>query len=168
MSDDLPEATARTGRARWCLVVVGSLCTALGMAGAFLPLLPTTPFLLLALACFERSSPALHRRLLENRMFGPYLAQWKRDRSVPREAKRKAHVLVVLMFALSIALVDATWLRGVLAGVGVALIGFLAWLPTTRAAESTTSPDDRLVEARRETRDESGEQDGVDRLPRAR
>ncbi len=131
MSDDLPEDTAKTGLARWCLLVLGLLFTALGTAGAFLPVLPTTPFLLLASACFVRSSPAFHRRLLANRMFGPYLAQWQRDATIPREAKRKAYGLVVVTFALSIGLVDATWLRGVLAGVGITLVGFLAWLPTT-------------------------------------
>jgi uncharacterized membrane protein YbaN (DUF454 family) len=116
---------------RWLLLSAGVLCTALGAAGAFLPLLPTTPFLLLAAACFVRSSPALHRRLLANRIFGPYLAQWQRDRTVPRDAKRKAYGLVVLTFAVSIALTKVTWLRVTLAGLGLALIGFLAWLPTT-------------------------------------
>ncbi len=135
MSNDPPEDIVKTGLARWCLLVLGLLFTALGAAGAFLPVLPTTPFLLLASACFVRSSPAFHRRLLANRLFGPYLAQWQHDRTVPREAKRKAYGLVVVTFALSIGLVDATWLRGLLAGVGIALIGFLAWLPTARGDE---------------------------------
>jgi len=130
MTEDLPKDTPRTGLARCCLLVLGLLFTALGMAGVFLPVLPTTPFLLLALACFGRSSPAFHRRLLANRLFGPYLTQWDHDRTVPREAKRKAYGLLVVTFALSISLVDATWLRGTLAGVCVALIGLLAWLPT--------------------------------------
>jgi uncharacterized membrane protein YbaN (DUF454 family) len=136
MTDENPKDSAKTGLARWCLLVIGLLFTALGTVGAFLPVLPTTPFLLLALACFERSSPAFHRRLLGNRLFGHYLAQWKHDRTVPREAKRKAYGLVVVSFALSISLVDATWLRATLAGVCVALIGLLAWLPTERRAES--------------------------------
>ena len=131
MSDDLPEKPVKTGLARWFLLVLGLLFTALGAVGAFLPVLPTTPFLLLAGACFVRSSPAFHRRLLANRVFGPYLAQWQRDHTVPREAKRKAYGLVIVTFALSIVLVDVTWLRGVLAGLGIALIGFLAWLPST-------------------------------------
>ena len=65
-------------------------------------------------------------------VFGPYISQWQRDRTVPREAKRKAYSVVVVTFVLSIALVDATWLRGTLGAVGIALISFLAWLPTTR------------------------------------
>ena len=117
--------------ARWCLLLLGLLFTGLGAVGAFLPVLPTTPFLLLAAACFVRSSPALHQRLLANRVFGPYLSQWQRDRTVPREAKRKACGLVIVTFGLSIALVDVTWLRGMLGALGIALIIFLAWLPTT-------------------------------------
>ncbi len=142
MSDDLPEDTAKTGLARWCLLVLGLLFTALGVVGAFLPVLPTTPFLLVAGACFARSSPAFHRRLLANRVFGPYIAQWEHDRTAPREAKRKAYGVVVVTFALSIGLVDATWLRGMLAGVGVALIGFLAWLPTTARDDEIDGPPD--------------------------
>jgi uncharacterized membrane protein YbaN (DUF454 family) len=140
MTDDCPRNSTKTGLARCCLLVLGVFFTALGTVGAFLPVLPTTPFLLLALACFERSSPAFHRRLLANRMFGRYLAQWSHDRTVPREAKRKAYGLVVVSFALSISLVDTTWLRGTLASVCVALIGLLAWLPTGSDNES----DDKL------------------------
>ena len=130
MNDVRSGQGVRTGLARWCLLVGGVLSTALGMLGAFFPVLPTTPFLLLAAACFVRSSPALHQRLLANRVFGPYLSEWQQSRTVPPEAKRKACGLVVVSFAISIALVDATWLRGALAGLGVVLILFLARLPT--------------------------------------
>jgi uncharacterized membrane protein YbaN (DUF454 family) len=112
------------------LLGIGMLSTGLAAVGAFLPMLPTTPFLLLAAACFIRSSPALHRRLLANPLFGPLLAQWQRDRSVPRSAKLKAYVLVAITFSISIALADANWLRILLAVLGVVLIAFLAWLPT--------------------------------------
>ncbi len=142
MGDDLPLPPVKTGFARWCLLALGFLFTALGAVGAFLPLLPTTPFILLAAACFVRSSPAFHRRILANRLFGPYVAQWQRNRTVPPEAKRKAYGLVVVTFALSIALVDATSLRALLAGLGLALIGFLAWLPTSASDEGNDPPPD--------------------------
>ena len=82
--------------ARSCLLALGFLFLALAVVGAFLPVLPTTPFLLVAAACFARSSPAFHRRLLANRVFGPYLVQWQHDHSVPREAKRKAYEVLDL------------------------------------------------------------------------
>ena len=142
MNEDLPERPVRTGLARWCLLVLGLLLTALATVGAFLPVLPATPFLLLAAACFARSSPAFHRRLLANRLFGHYIAQWQRDRTVPRDAKRKAYGLVIVTFAVSIALVGGTWRRGILAGLGIGLIVFLAWLPTTARDEENGQPPD--------------------------
>jgi len=111
MSDESTEDTAKTGLARWCLLVLGLLFTALGAAGALLSVLPTTPFLLLASACFVRSSPAFHRRLLANRLFGPYIARWQYDRTVPREAKRKAHCLVLATFARLFGTDPAVWDR---------------------------------------------------------
>ncbi len=117
------------------MALLGLAFTALGVAGVFLPVLPTTPFLLLAAACFARSSPAWHRRLLGNRTFGPYIQQWQRDRTIPLAAKRKAYCLVFATFALSLALVDAPGSRGALLAIGLLLICFLAWLPTTRAGQ---------------------------------
>src|SRR5262245_46879620 len=58
-------------------LVAGWLAMGLGLAGVFLPLLPTTPFLLLAAACFVRSSPRLHARLLAHPRLGPFLEQWR-------------------------------------------------------------------------------------------
>lgn len=131
MDEPPPHQPLRTGPARWILMILGLLLTALAAVGVFLPVLPTTPFLLLAAACFVRSSPAFHRRLLANRVFGPYIAQWQHDHTVPRDAKRKAYGLVTATFGLSIALVDASWLRWTLAGLALALIVFLVCLPTT-------------------------------------
>jgi uncharacterized membrane protein YbaN (DUF454 family) len=131
MSAAPPERPQRTGFTRALYVVLGSVSAAIGFVGAFVPVLPTTPFLLLAAAFFARSSPALHRRLLASRVFGPYIAQWQRDHTVPLPAKRKAYGLVVVTFTLSIVLVDVSWLRIALALLGAALLGFLAWLPTT-------------------------------------
>ena len=126
------EPRPHSGPLRWLLVAAGVACTTLAALGAFLPVLPTTPFLLLAGACFARSSPRLRQRLLDNRFFGPYLAQWQHDRTIPREAKRKAYGLAVLSFALSIALVSETWLRVMLLVIGLALLAFLRALPTTK------------------------------------
>ncbi len=129
---------ASTSLRRWLLRSVGSLSVALGIAGAVLPLLPTTPFLLLAAACFARSSPELHASMLANPSFGPYLRQWRRDRSIPATAKRRAYVLVVVTFALSISFADANAIRWTLAAVGIALLIFLVRLPTSSGEEPNT------------------------------
>jgi uncharacterized membrane protein YbaN (DUF454 family) len=69
------------------LNAVGVVCVALGVLGAVLPLLPATPFLLLASACFVRGSERLHRRLMENKHLGPYLTNIKERRGLPLRAK---------------------------------------------------------------------------------
>ena len=121
----------RAGLIRGLLFVSGVVCTVLAAAGAFLPVLPTTPFLLVAAACFVRSSPSFHRRLLANRVFGPYVAQWQANRTLPRAAKRKAYGLVIVTFTLSIFLFDALWMRVGHACLGGALLAFLVHLPTS-------------------------------------
>ncbi len=125
---------APTARRRPLLFALGLVCTALGVVGAVLPLVPTTPFLLLATACFARSSPRWHARLIESRMFGPYLRQWQTDRTIPRAAKRKAYLVVVATFGLSIAVTDSAFARAFLPFLGLCLLVFLRWLPTTKEA----------------------------------
>jgi uncharacterized membrane protein YbaN (DUF454 family) len=115
---------------RWLLFLTGWLALVVGVVGTILPVLPTTPLLLLAGFCFARSSPRLHRRMLEHPRFGPALSQWREDRSVSPGAKRKASVLVVLTFGVSIALVDHLALHITLATLGAAVLVFLYLLPT--------------------------------------
>ncbi len=88
---------------RTLLIVTGWIFVLLGVIGAVLPVLPTTPFLIVALFVFARSSPRFHRMLLENRWFGPGLKQWERDRTVTRQTKRTASVLIAVTFLISIA-----------------------------------------------------------------
>ncbi len=84
---------------RGVLVTAGLLSVALGVAGIFLPLLPTTPFLLLAAACFVRSSERLYRWLLEHRWLGPYLRNYREHRALPLRAK----VVTLLLLWASVA-----------------------------------------------------------------
>jgi len=68
-------------------MVVGSLCVGLGILGIFLPLLPTTPLLLLAAACYARSSEKFHAWLLHNRWFGDYVSNYLEGKGVPLRVK---------------------------------------------------------------------------------
>jgi uncharacterized membrane protein YbaN (DUF454 family) len=115
---------------RILLLCAGWLCVGLGLAGVVLPGLPTTPFLLLAAACFARSSPRLHARLLAHPRLGPFLEQWRRDHSIPRAAKRRAYVLVVACFTLSIVLAPSLTARVALGVLGLGLLVFLSRLRT--------------------------------------
>lgn len=80
------------------------LFVALGFIGVFLPLLPTTPFLILALFIFAKSSPRFHQMLLDNRWFGENLRQWENNKSISRVAKKKATFAIVLTFSISIGI----------------------------------------------------------------
>jgi uncharacterized membrane protein YbaN (DUF454 family) len=116
--------------ARALLVAAGWASLVLAALGVALPLLPVTPFVLLASACFLRSSPRLHRALLARPRLGPYLRQWQRDRSVPPGAKKRAWLLVVVTFSVSILTVEGLWLRCLLAALGIGVLTFLARLRT--------------------------------------
>ena len=72
---------------RLLYLVLGFAFVALGIVGAFLPVLPTTPFLIVAAGCFARSSPRLERRLLEHPRFGPLLKEWRARGAIPLRAK---------------------------------------------------------------------------------
>lgn len=76
-----------TPLSRYLYLAAGIVCVALGALGVALPLLPTTPFLILAAACFARSSPRLHRWLYRQKVLGPLLKDWEEKRCVSCQVK---------------------------------------------------------------------------------
>ena len=83
---------ARWRRVPW--LVAGALSLLLGIIGIFVPLLPTTPFVLLAAACFSRGSSRCERWLLSHPRFGPMVRDWRDYRAVPLRAKQLATVMM--------------------------------------------------------------------------
>lgn len=81
----------------WFFILIAAI-------GVILPLLPTTPFLILALAFFANSSPRFHQMLLNNRWVGASLKQWEEKKSVSRQTKRYASLVVLVSFSFSIAI----------------------------------------------------------------
>jgi uncharacterized membrane protein YbaN (DUF454 family) len=111
---------------RAVLLVAGTLCVALGVIGIFLPGLPTTPFLLLAAACYARASGRFYLWLLRNPALGPTIREWRRHRSIPYRTKLVAIALMTTTIGVSIALLARYPLAQVmLAVIGV---GVGAWL----------------------------------------
>lgn len=96
---------------RFALLAVGWLCVALGVIGIFLPVLPTTPFLLLAAACFVRSSKRFYLWLVLHPRLGPWVRDYLDGQGIPRKAKGYAIGLMWLSIALSCYLVPLPWAR---------------------------------------------------------
>ena len=117
--------------------VAGVVALALGLIGVVVPGLPTTPFILVAAACFARSSRRLYRWLLENRLTGPLLHDWVRHRSITRKVRRIALGSMTAMVALSIWILrDQPWLQLILFVAGV--IGW--WVVMRVPLRQTQSP----------------------------
>jgi len=102
------------------LKITGLFFVALAVLGAVLPLLPTTPFLLVAATCFAKSSPRLHKMLLDNKTFGPLIYHWQQSRSIPKRAKVIALVTMVLSCCWSWYLLDNIYLQ-------LLVVSLVAW-----------------------------------------
>lgn len=103
---DLPlEERTGKGLLRILMVIAGTLFVGLGVLGIFLPLLPTTPFLLLAAACYARGSKRFYDWLLNNRWFGNYIRDYREKKQVPLAVKVGAVSLLWITIILSALLV---------------------------------------------------------------
>ena len=132
--DDLDGADVRPHDSRVVralLIAAGTLCVALGVIGIFLPVLPTTPFLLLAAACYARASERFYLWLVRNRTFGPTIREWRRHRSIPYRTKVVAIALMTATIAVSIALLARyPHAQAALAAIGVAVGAWLYRIPS--------------------------------------
>jgi len=126
---------ARSLLSRRLYAALGCLFVGLGLVGVVLPILPTTPFMLLAAACFARGSRRLHAWLLGSRWFGPTIRSWYDSRTIPLRAKITAIALIVLMNGASILfLVAHPAARVALAAISLGVIVYLLRVPTRAPA----------------------------------
>lgn len=136
--DQLATAKAESLRSKtWKLLLLGLglLSTALGVLGIFLPVLPTVPLLLLAAACFARSSEKFYRWLLDHPRLGPLVGNYLDGEGVPLRAKVSAITLIWLSISISaLLLVPLPWVRVLLFAIAIGVTFYLLWLPT-RATE---------------------------------
>ncbi|WP_313593268.1 YbaN family protein [Agrobacterium cavarae] len=100
---------------------LGCLMVATGVVGAFLPVLPTTPFLLLALWCFSKSSPRLEAWLLNHPRFGKSLRNWREHGAIPRRAKIAAVSLMTMSYLFYLIIMAPMALHALI--VAVVMIG---------------------------------------------
>lgn len=107
-----PTFSSRSRLLRYVQFAIGWLSVALGVLGIFLPVLPTTPFLLLAAACFARSSPRFYHWLVEHPRLGPWIRDYLDGNGIPLKAKVYAIGLMWLSIGVSCYLVPLPWARG--------------------------------------------------------
>jgi uncharacterized membrane protein YbaN (DUF454 family) len=126
-------APVHSAGGRLGFLLLGHFCVALGVIGLFLPVMPTTVFLLGAAACYARASAPLYNRLLNSRMFGPVIADWRHHRAMTARAKTLAIGFVALGIGATVLLgVETLWLRIVLIAIAIGVSGFLLSIKTRR------------------------------------
>ena len=119
------------GLIRTLLLVSGTLCVVLGVLGMFLPVLPTTPFLLLAAICYARSSKRFYNWLMTNRWCGAYIRNYREGRGIPLKQK----VLIILLLWLTIGyaawfVISLWWVKLILLGIAVGVTIHLVRIKT--------------------------------------
>ena len=87
-------------------IILGSLCLVLGSVGIFLPILPTTPFLLLSSYFYVRSSEKLYNWLINHKIFGRYIYNYVTYKAVPKKAKITAILMIIITVPIAVVLID--------------------------------------------------------------
>jgi uncharacterized membrane protein YbaN (DUF454 family) len=115
---------------RWLLLIVGWISLLLGLIGILLPVMPTTPFLLLTAACFLRSSPRFYHWLINHRWLGPYLRLYLDGKGIPRRAKIGIiSILWLTMTTTALLIVPWRWLSLTLLLIALAVSLYIIRLP---------------------------------------
>lgn len=135
---------------RIALTACGTLCVVLGVVGMFMPILPTTPFLLLAAVCYSRSSRRFYEWLLTNRWCGAYIRNYREGRGIPRRQK----ILTIALLWLSIGstagfAVSLGWVKlcllGIAVGVTIHLLRIKTFTPDTPPSAGSGAPVKRVL-----------------------
>jgi uncharacterized membrane protein YbaN (DUF454 family) len=132
---------SRNRMMRRLYLCLGYASLALGLVGIFLPVLPTTPFVLLAVWCFSRSHPALADRLYSHPSFGPLLTTWRDQKAIPRRAKVYALSMLALSYGAILWLSDSDILLFALAAIMGSVALYIATRPVPRGRALDQSMD---------------------------
>jgi uncharacterized membrane protein YbaN (DUF454 family) len=121
-------------------VMGGWACVALAVIGSVLPLVPTTPFLLLASWCFYRGSPRIHAWLHRSKLFGPTLDDWQHYHGIRRSMKYRTVLLVAAVVAGSLVLNSLPWWLRYVALALVACGLYVIWTVPTLPDDAPRAP----------------------------
>lgn len=128
---------------RWMLLAAGTVAVALGVVGIVVPLLPTTPLLLLAAFCYARSSERFYHWLMDSPCLGGYIRNYRAGRGIPLLQKvLTIAALWITITATALLAVSALWLRLALLAVAVGVTVHLLWIPTCRTGGEAAETGD--------------------------
>lgn len=131
-----------SGLMRLLLIAGGTLCVGLGVIGIFLPIMPTTVFLLMAAACYARSSERFYQRLVTNRWLGSYILNHREGRGMKRRDKAVTVVLLWIgILATMYWTVTSLWLHALLLAIAIGVTVHVVRLPAFRAVLPQPEPD---------------------------
>jgi len=122
----------------YCLISLGWLCVVLGVIGIFLPLLPTTPFILLAAWCFAKSSPRFHNWLLSHPTLGPIVHTWQSGEGIPRKVRNKILIVMWISMLVSMLIIGKWWSVALLAAIGACSTIYLIKQPISDETTDTS------------------------------
>lgn len=108
-------------------LILGWTCIALGAIGVVLPLLPTTPFVLLAAFAFSKSSERFHDWLLNHKVFGPLISDWQRNGVIRLHVKWMATLSIVIMLSLSFSFLSVPMIGTILICSSVFCVLIFIW-----------------------------------------
>lgn len=141
-----PDRRSTSRLPRWLLIAVGVLSVALGTVGIVVPILPTTPFLLLAAACFLRSSDRLYRWLITHPWFGTFIRDYREHHAISLRVKIPILALLWLTIGISILWVaEALWLRLLLGAIAVGVTIHLLSLRNEPPPAQPAEPADEVA-----------------------
>lgn len=125
---------------RWALIIFGSISLFLGIIGIVLPLLPTTPFLLLTAFCYFHSSENFYRWLVEHETLGKYIVYYLEGKGIPMKAK--IYSLIAMWFTISLSIfyfVPNLWGKGILFLIAICVSIYIVTRPTLELSTAQTS-----------------------------
>lgn len=138
---------------RTTYLALGFLCVVLGVIGAFVPVMPSTIFFILAVGAFGKSDPVLEAKLLNHPRLGPTLRDWKESKSIRLRTKWIATSMIIPVFALSILAIERQWAQVVVGLTGVWVLWYIWTRKTTLLPDVEPSDirSDELETQERET-----------------
>ena len=117
---------------KYLFLSIGLICMALGFVGVFLPILPTTPFMILAAFCFSKSSERLHNWLLERPHIGKLILDWQNDGVIRKKAKVASTLVIVPLFSYTLIFVQVSvFVKVLLVLIGLGVLYFIWSRPST-------------------------------------